>query len=140
MKYITSILNKENGKLRLEDIYTPAISSCELSFLRIITGNFKPDSISVSFISDIESRSIPMKEVYPTVFQVAIKENDLSGILKDNVKEFKIRLQVREKGSTSFIESEPIIRVLGLSLGKESMNDISNIYRILGNLQDRLND
>lgn len=135
MKYITLQINKINGSYVIENIYTPACSIGETVYLRVITGNFRPDTLSAIIVGDRESSRVGFKETYPTVFDLKLNERLCKGLLTETITKFKARIFINSQNNIKEVMTDEIIKILGVSFGQDSVSDISNIYRILNELR-----
>lgn len=138
MKYIVGEVNKANNDFHFEPIYVPACSLCEPLYLRIITGNFRPSEVMVSIVGNAASSNIKMEEIYPTVFEIKLDKKYFKDILSTTVSKFKINLSMVIDNDIKTVESEEIIKILGVSFGRDSLTDISEIYSRLNAISDRL--
>ena len=139
MKYLTTEVNLVNNSPHIEEIYCPACSFGESLYLRVITGNIKPKSISVVFEGNNFSSKEVMIERIPTVFEYKIKDRDLQGIRTDAMTKFKIHLYINMGDVIHKAQSKEIIRILGQSFGNDYETDIEALYSSINYLIDKVN-
>lgn len=140
MKYITLELDLRDGKLEFQPMYCPAVSLGETVYIRVITGNFRPDSLFVMFKGNMNSKYISMNETYPTVFETRLKPQYVKDTYTDTISRFKMKFHARYKNKEYEIETDEIMQILGCSLGRDSLTDLSEIYNRINSLSDKLNE
>lgn len=139
MKYITTQINMINNSPHIEEIYCPACSFGEALYLRVVSGNLRPKSISVVFEGNNFSSKEVMIEKYPTIFEYRIKDKDLQGIRTDAMSKFRIHLYINMGDNIYTVKSEEIIKILGQSFGPDYKTDLEALYTSINYLIDKTN-
>lgn len=140
MKYITTQLTLRNGNMVLEPIYVPVCSFGESIYIRIITGNFQAQKISILFEGKQIGARLTLIEKIPTVYEGLIQDKNVLNISKESEMKFNMRVFVETKEKSYEVLSGEIVRILGMSFGPEHKTDLSLIYDQLNQLSDKINE